>query len=79
MRNWIFKRVAWPIVVTMSDWDPVAAIEPPAVEVKLFGRWNPDEVQVSDISLQVSPELSLVCPTSVVWVWAKDEAPIAPI
>lgn len=41
----------------MSDWDPVAAIEPPAVEVKLFGRWNPDEVQVSDISLQVSQEL----------------------
>lgn len=38
----------------MSDWDPVAAIEPPAVEIKLFGRWNPDEVLVNDISLQVS-------------------------
>lgn len=37
-----------------ENWDAVAAVEPPAVEVKLFGRWNPDEVQVGDISLQVS-------------------------
>ena len=44
----------------MTDWDPVAAIEPPAVEIKLFGRWNPDEVQVSDISLQVSEILGRI-------------------
>ena len=43
----------------MSDWDAVAAIEPPAVEVKLFGRWNPEEVQVNDISLQASENLSV--------------------
>lgn len=36
-----------------EDWDPIAAVDPPAVEVKLFGKWNPDEVQVGDISLQV--------------------------
>lgn len=37
-----------------DQWDIMAAVEPPAVEVKLFGRWNPDDVQVSDISLQVN-------------------------
>ena len=37
-----------------ESWDPIAAVEPPAVEVKLFGRWNPDDVQVGDISLQVN-------------------------
>ena len=36
-----------------ESWDPIAAVEPPAVEIKLFGKWNPDEVQVGDISLQV--------------------------
>ena len=36
-----------------DNWDPIAAVDPPAVEVKLFGKWNPDEVQVGDISLQV--------------------------
>ena len=45
--------------VDQRSW-PVAAIEPPAVEIKLFGRWNPDEVQVSDISLQVSVILGRV-------------------
>ena len=37
-----------------DQWDAMAGVEPPAVEVKLFGRWNPDDVQVTDISLQVS-------------------------
>ena len=51
----LYDRVAGLAEVEkMSDWDPVAAIEPPAVEIKLFGKWNPDEIQVSDISLQVS-------------------------
>lgn len=31
---------------------PVVAAELP--DIKLFGRWNCDEVQVSDMSLQVS-------------------------
>ena len=38
-----------------EDWaETVAASEPPTVEVKLFGKWNPDEVHVNDISLAVS-------------------------
>ena len=40
--------------MAVDQWDVTAAVEPPAVEVKLFGRWNPDDVQVTDISLQVS-------------------------
>ena len=43
-----------------ESWDPIAAVEPPAVEVKLFGRWNPDDVQVGDISLQVNLILSFI-------------------
>ena len=41
---------------TTEDWaDTVAAVaEPPTVEVKLFGKWNPDEIHVNDISLAVS-------------------------
>lgn len=39
-----------------EDWSEAvtAAAEPPTVEVKLFGKWNPDEVHVNDISLAVS-------------------------
>ena len=39
-----------------EDWadSMVAAAEPPTVEVKLFGKWNPDEIHVNDISLAVS-------------------------
>ncbi len=36
-----------------ESWDPIAAVEPPAADIKLFGKWDPDEVQVGDISLQV--------------------------
>jgi small subunit ribosomal protein S5e len=38
-----------------AGWDTEVVAEPPVVEVKLFGRWNPDDVQVGDISLQVCP------------------------
>ena len=37
-----------------DDWGESAVEEPPSVEVKLFGRWNPDDVQINDISLAVS-------------------------
>ena len=38
-----------------EDWTEAvtAAAEPPTVEVKLFGKWNPDDVHVNDISLAV--------------------------
>lgn len=48
-----------------ENWDTVAAVEPPAIEVKLFGRWNPDEVQVGDISLQVSSMITKHTKTSI--------------
>lgn len=37
-----------------DDWGDTAVEEAPSVEVKLFGRWNPDDVQINDISLAVS-------------------------
>lgn len=41
-----------------DELDPVP-VEPPTVEVKLFGKWSSDEVHVNDISLAVStpPEI----------------------
>ena len=38
-----------------------AAVIPKAemIEIKLFGRWNTDDVQVSDISLAVSKKYNL--------------------
>ena len=44
------------MTATTEDWSEAvtAAAEPPTVEVKLFGKWNPDEVHVNDISLAVS-------------------------
>lgn len=39
-----------------ENWDePAPAVELP--EIKLFGKWSSDDVQVSDISLTVSLEL----------------------
>lgn len=44
------------MTASTEDWAEAitAAAEPPTVEVKLFGKWNPDEVHVNDISLAVS-------------------------
>lgn len=37
----------------MTDWDNTTAVaETP--EIKLFGKWSTDDVQINDISLQVS-------------------------
>ena len=37
-----------------DDWTVEETAEAVSVEVKLFGRWNPDDVQINDISLAVS-------------------------
>ena len=37
-----------------EDWGDSVPVEAPTVEVKLFGKWSPDEVHVNDISLAVS-------------------------
>lgn len=37
----------------VTDWDNTTAVaETP--EIKLFGKWSTDDVQINDISLQVS-------------------------
>lgn len=53
--NEVFLSTAAMTAAT-EDWadSMVAAAEPPTVEVKLFGKWNPDEIHVNDISLAVS-------------------------
>ncbi|CAE1312634.1 RP-S5e [Acanthosepion pharaonis] len=35
----------------MESWDEVTAPAPEMPEIKLFGKWSPDDVQVNDISL----------------------------
>ena len=37
-----------------EDWGDSVPVDAPTVEVKLFGKWSPDEVHVNDISLAVS-------------------------
>ena len=36
-----------------DDWGDAIPVEPPTVEIKLFGKWSSDEVHVNDISLTV--------------------------
>lgn len=46
----------------MTDWETAPAVaETP--EIKLFGKWSTDDVQINDISLQVSGSVkdSLLC------------------
>merc|ERR1712002_1358375 len=50
------KHRALPIATMSEDWgleieDDVVATAIEVQDIKLFGKWNPDEVQVSDISL----------------------------
>merc|ERR1712212_243269 len=50
------KHRALPIATMSEDWgleieDNVVATPIEVQDIKLFGKWNPDEVQVSDISL----------------------------
>lgn len=53
MKNQLYKFFSFSkMSETWEDTAPVAASEIP--EIKLFGRWSSDDVQVSDISLTVS-------------------------
>ena len=38
----------------MENWDEPAPVVAELPEIKLFGKWSTDDVQVSDISLTVS-------------------------
>ena len=52
---WTLTSGTGMTATTEDNWaEAVAAAEPPTVEVKLFGKWNPDEIHVNDISLAVS-------------------------
>lgn len=43
----------------MTDWDNTTAVaETP--EIKLFGKWSTDDVQINDISLQVSIKTTVI-------------------
>ena len=55
-QNEVFLSNTAAMTTATEDWadSMVAAAEPPTVEVKLFGKWNPDEIHVNDISLSVS-------------------------
>lgn len=39
----------------MDNWDEQAPVVAELPEIKLFGKWSTEDVQVSDISLTVSP------------------------
>ncbi|KAF6079294.1 ribosomal protein S5 [Phyllostomus discolor] len=36
----------------MTDWDPAAPAVAETPDIKLFGKWSTDDVQINDISLQ---------------------------
>lgn len=48
---------------------PVASAELP--EIKLFGKWSTDDVQVSDISLTVSTNKSTTFGVFLAFRWCK--------
>lgn len=48
----------------MTDWDENTAVAEMPV-IKLFGKWSSEEVQVSDISLNVSGDFNLL---SIIYV-----------
>ena len=53
-----------------EDWDEQIAAVPEIPEIKLFGKWSSDDVQVSDISLTVSVvsfKAFLLQKSSVIW------------
>lgn len=51
---YIPPHVQLVMTATTEEWTEANVAEPPTVEIKLFGRWNPDEIHVNDISLAVS-------------------------
>ena len=48
-----------------EDWGDSVPVEAPTVEVKLFGKWSPDEVHVNDISLAVSFSTCDIIPSCI--------------
>lgn len=44
--------IPFPLISVVTEWETAPAVaETP--EIKLFGKWSTDDVQINDISLQV--------------------------
>lgn len=47
---------AWALTVSvprMTEWETAAPAVAETPDIKLFGKWSTDDVQINDISLQV--------------------------
>lgn len=56
---------AWALTISvprMTDWDPAAPAVAETPDIKLFGKWSTDDVQINDISLQVRGDVVVVPP-----------------
>ena len=53
-----------------EGWGEDGGVEIEVTVVKLFAKWDPDEVQVSDISLTVSIEFIEISLRCIVWVYS---------
>ena len=52
-----------------ESWDEPANLAVAEVpEIKLFGRWSADDVQVSDISLTVSMRYLVLCSSTLYFI-----------
>lgn len=56
----------------MTEWETAAPAVAETPDIKLFGKWSTDDVQINDISLQVreacggwAPQLEVVGHTSI--------------
>lgn len=45
----------------MTEWETATPAVAETPDIKLFGKWSTDDVQINDISLQVKRNLVVVC------------------
>ena len=60
---------AWALTVSvprMTEWETAAPAVAETPDIKLFGKWSTDDVQINDISLQVRWGVMIVLPS---WGW----------
>ena len=53
-------------VPRMTEWETAAPAVAETPDIKLFGKWSTDDVQINDISLQVRWGVMIVLPS---WGW----------
>lgn len=57
---------AWVLTIyvpRMTEWETAAPAVAETPDIKLFGKWSTDDVQINDISLQVRRDMVIVPPT----------------